>query len=82
MLSNSLAINLLHPEEGNFFLKFAKKTYKKPKDQHWIFDYPSISGVKTKSEKPCLKPVQARTGRFRDSPIAYLTKLLNEDMRK
>ena len=61
-------------------LKFAKKAYKNPNYQHWFCDYPSISGIKTKSDKPCLKPVQARTGRFRESPIAYLTKLLNEDM--
>ena len=63
-------------------LKFAKKAIKNPKYQHWFCDYPAISGVKTKSEKPHLKPVQARTGRFQNSPIAYLTGLLNENMKK
>ena len=38
-----------------------------------------ISVVKTKSENPDIKPVKARTHRFGNSPIAYLTQLLNED---
>ena len=36
-----------------------------------------VTGVKTRSEKPDLKPVQAQTDRFANSPIAYL----NEDRK-
>ena len=62
-------------------LKFAKKAFKNPKYQHWFCVNPEVTGVKTRSEKPDLKPVQARTDRFANSPIAYLTRLLNEDRK-
>jgi hypothetical protein len=55
-------------------LKFAKKAFKNPKYQHWFCVNPQIARVKTRSEKPDLKPVK-----FANSPIAYLTQLLNED---
>jgi hypothetical protein len=36
-----------------------------------------LSGLKSLAERR--KPVKARTHRFANSPIAYLTQLLNED---
>ena len=62
-------------------LKFAQKAFQNPKYQHWFCNNPPKTGVTTKSEKPDLKPVSARTDRFKTSPIAYLTRLLNEDMK-
>lgn len=56
-------------------LKFARKAIKNPKYQHW-FNLDE-SSVNTRSKKLLLKPVSARTNRFEKSPIAYLTKLLN-----
>ena len=35
-------------------------------------------GMKTRTAKTLLKPVSARTIRYEKSPIAYLTRLLNE----
>ena len=60
-------------------LKFAKKAFSNPKYKHWFCVNPD--GVNTRSEKLFLKPVQARTGRFKNSPISYLTQLLNEDRK-
>ena len=59
-------------------LKFARKAQKHPKFTNW-FCPNDQTGVDTRSEKKILKPVQARTCRFEKSPIAYLTRLLNEN---
>ena len=59
-------------------LKFAKKALKHPKFGKW-FCPNNLTGVDTRSDKTSLKPVQSRTCRFEKSPIAYLTRLLNEN---
>ena len=61
-------------------LSFAKKCQKNERYEHWfITNTPSEIRNKTRSENTKLLPVQARTGSFLKSPIAYLTQLLNEN---
>ena len=79
---NGLKISGLKPlsiRRKEICLKFAKKAHSNPKYSHWFSEYPG--GVNTRSEKQFFKPVKARTARFRDSPISYLTQLLNEDRK-
>ena len=62
-------------------LNFAKKCLKSEKYQHWFSEFnPSDQSSKTRSTIPdlLLEPVKARTNNFKNSPIAYLTRLLNE----
>ena len=79
---NALRISGLEPlsvRRTQLCLKFAKKAYKNPKYKHWFCE--NLVDVNTRSRKLSLKPVKYRTDRFRDSPISYLTKLLNEDKK-
>ena len=75
-------LTTLSSRRKDICLKFAKNAFKNPKYQHWFCLNPASNGVRTRSKKPQLKPVLARTGRFKDSPISYLTNLLNEDRTK
>ena len=65
-------------------LKFAKQTLKNEKFYHWFCEIkPTERGPKTKSRSVninVLVPVQARTKGFKNSPIAYLTRLINDDV--
>ena len=75
---NALTISGLQSLEDRrkeICVKFAKKALKNPKYQHWFIQ--DENSFNTRSKKPFLKPVSARTSRFEKSPIAYLTKLLN-----
>ena len=66
-------------------LTFAKKCLNSDKYSHWFCEYdPSVQLNKTRSEMPdlLLEPVRARTNNFKKSPIAYLTRLLNENHAK
>ena len=59
-------------------LRFAKKTARNPKHQHWF--KVSGSGVpNTRSEKFKYKQPLCRLNRLKNSPIPYLTRLLNTD---
>ena len=71
-------------------LNFAKKALKHPKHQHWFSENhiePNLpppsktraGKLKVPVKQPKFKPVKARTRRYRDSPIPYMTKLLNSD---
>ena len=61
-------------------LRFAKKCSLSQKYKHWFQPcIPSNQILKTRSVKPAgLAKVQARTKAFENSPIAYLTRLLNQ----
>ena len=61
-------------------LKFAGKCLKSEKYQHWFCQYnPTEQISKTRSlNTNVLVPVQARTKDFKNSPIAYLTRLIND----
>ena len=69
--------NLESLEERRMLLctKFAKKSAKHPKHKSWFQPNTGIS--KTRSAKPDLKVPLHRLKRFRDSPVPFLTKLLN-----
>ena len=69
----------LSDRRKNICLKFAKNALKNPKYQHWFI--PEEKALNTRSKKSQLKPVSARTSRFENSPIAYLTQLLNNDSK-
>ena len=72
-------LDYLSVRRSQICLKFAKKAYKNPKYKHWFCE--NLVDVNTRSKKLSLQPVKYRTDRFRDSPISYLTKLLNEDKK-
>ena len=78
-----MKISSLASRRSDLNLKFAKKSLKSDKYQHWfVLNNPTIIKDKTRSKETYLLPVQARTGSFAKSPIAYLTRLLNENMTK
>ena len=60
-------------------LNFAKKALKHEKFQSWF----KLSGKKqhTRQENPKFCEVKAKHSRLQKSPIAYLTRLLNEHMK-
>jgi hypothetical protein len=57
-------------------LSFAKKSYKREKFKKWFCDEEGPGPVKQ------LVEVKTRTGRYKKSPLPYLTDLLNQDFRK
>ena len=56
--------------------KFTKKAIKDPKHKNWF--RLNTRETKTRQPQPKFCPVVARTKRFENSPLAYLTSLLNE----
>ena len=62
-------------------LKFGKKCLKSEKFQNWFCPFtPSVQIDKTRSVNTnVLMPVQFRTKGFKNSPISYLTRLINEE---
>ena len=69
----------LADRRNDICLNFAKKAIKHPKYQHWFVK--EENSANTRRKKPYLKPVSARTSKFAKSPIAYLTNLLNNEMK-
>ena len=57
-------------------LNFGKKAVKHPKHSNWFKLNKNVRI--TRQAKPKFCPVLARTKRFQDSPISYLTQLLNK----
>ena len=57
-------------------LQFAKKAAKHPKHQSW-FQEQDLEVPNTRSKKLKFKEPFCRSSRFRNSPIPYLTRLLN-----
>ena len=60
--------------------RFALKAYRNPKFTTWFS--PTNSEVDTRSEKLPLKEIRTITKRFKNSPIPYLTNLLNKHLTK
>ena len=63
--------------------KFAKKSQKNPKYENWFYpdDYiPHKINTRANQNriKRRFKPIQTRTVRFENSPLPYMTKLLNK----
>ena len=66
-------------------IKFAKKSQLHPKYKNWFTFNPEMpEPIDTRSEKVELKfkPVKTRTDRYKNSPLPYLTKVLNESCLK
>ena len=61
-------------------LRFAQKAYRNPKFTTWFA--PNNNEVNTRSVKLPLKVVRTRTKRFKNSPIPYMTDLLNQHLTK
>jgi len=57
-------------------LKFSKKASKHPEHQHW-FKLQDLEVPNTRSKKPKYKQPMCRSDRFHNSPIPYMTRLLN-----
>ena len=56
-------------------LAFAKKSYKSEKFKKWFCDEEGLGPMNQ------LVDVKTRTGRFKKSPLPYLTELLNQNFR-
>ena len=79
--SNALSVldmDTLSDRRHVLCLKFATKSYKNDKFNTWF--NPNNGPHTTRSIAPILKPVQARKGKFKKSPLSYLTSLLNENL--
>lgn len=76
-----LNMTSLTARRGELNLKFAQKCLKSEKFSHWFCKFNlTDQASKTRSEQPnLLEPVKARTKGLKNSPIAYLTRLLNEN---
>ena len=78
---NSLAIaNVVRPtiQLAKMTRRFAKKCSEHPKFAHWFQPVPK-DVMNTRSKKKKCVEVSARTERYHNSPIPYLTRILNED---
>ena len=71
-------LNSLESRRHDLCLEFAKKAVKHPKFSHG-FELKPKQPYNTRAKTTRLKPVICRTKRYEKSPIAYLTKLLNEN---
>ena len=80
--SNAVAVldcDLLSDRRLKLCLTFARKCFKHPKYQNWFCPNPPET-TKTRAEKTVLKMVNTRTDRYEDSPIPYLTKILDQHL--
>ena len=79
-----LNLKRLDDRRINLCEKFAVKASKNDQHKNWFCLAEQSEPVNTRSEKPVLKykEPKTRTGRFANSPIPYLTKLLNEKHAK
>ena len=67
-----LKMETLKDRRSKISLSFARKAQKHEKFQYWF----QLNEQPTESK---FKPVPCRTKRYKNSPIPYLTQLLNED---
>ena len=76
-----LDIKSLEERRLDLCLKFVKKSAKDEKYKHWFVkaDAPSVNTRSKKDPKP-YKPVHARTDRYKESPLPFLTNLLNSSI--
>ena len=74
-------MDTLEQRREKISIKFAKGALKSEKFKKWFsFNDTSEQNIKTRSFKsrPRLKPVTVRKARYRNSPLPYLTELLNK----
>ena len=70
-----LNVQTLYERREHLCLKFGKKAFKNRKFTKWFEINKKVT--KTRQQQPTFLPVIARTQRFENSSISYLTKLLN-----
>ena len=71
----SLNLESLTGRRDKLCLKFAKRAEKHPKHRHWF--KPNDNEVNTRQTKLKYKEVFAKHDRFKKSPLAFLTDMLN-----
>ena len=76
----TLGLNNLEARRNQLCLRFGIKAEKHDKFKHW-FKLNDMT-VNTRQEKLKYCEVQARLGRFKKSPISFLTNILNEHYSK
>ena len=81
---NSLNVETLEERRVMLCLNFAKKAAKSEKWKHWFVKSTKqvLPPVNTRSKKPVqteYKEVPTRTERYRESPLPFLTSLLNNN---
>ena len=72
-------LEMLEVRRNNLCMKFAKKSEKNEKHKHWFKLNPKTI---TRREQEKYKRPVARTTRLLNSPISYLTQLLNKYYKK
>ena len=73
---DTLDLKTLEERRQELCSKFALKSYRSDKYQHWFSN--NNNNLPTRSVKTCVLPVSTRTRRFEKSPLPYLTTLLND----
>ena len=68
------SLDSLEKRRLNLCITFAKRTAKHEKHKHW---FEKATFKNTRSKKPIYKTPFCRLERYRNSPIPYLTRLLN-----
>ena len=71
---NTTSLDSLEKRRLNLCITFAKRTAKHEKHKHW---FEKATFKNTRSKKPIYKTPFCRLERYRNSPIPYLTRLLN-----
>ena len=74
-----IGLDSLESRRVKLCLKFARKAEKHPKHQKWF--KATTKSVNTRQVKDKYCPVYSNHSRFDNSPISYLTKLLNSDSK-
>ena len=76
----SLNLTSFESRREELCVKFAKKSVKSQKFEHWFVEAEK-KGIITRSKNVFngYKPIKFRTERFRNSPLPYLTSLLNKN---
>ena len=74
---NEIGLETLKERRLKLCVNFARKAAKDPKHSHWFVPFEQC-GAKTRSEKNHYQVPLGRLERFKNSPIPYLTNLLNE----
>ena len=74
-----VGLESLEARREKLSLKFARKSVKDPKHTKWFV--PNVRTANTRQEQNKFCPVYANHKRFIESPISYLTQLLNDDRK-
>ena len=75
----TLGMEKLSVRRKNLCIKFARKAQKHDKFSKWFKPTPTVTA---RIKKPQFYEVVCRTSRFENSPLSYLTKLLNQNSNK